>query len=338
MKVLITGANGFLGAHLCEAFLSRGDEVYAVLRRKPNQDRDSRSISKFFIKRINERVGTLFANLHDFEETRSMIADVRPDALIHLAAIGDVTMAGSMPLETLRASAIGSVHLFEALRQLRLDCKVLNHSTDKVYVGNTPPFVEDMPFHGSGIYEIAKQSQDMIGTYYGRTLGMPMINVRCGNYFGGWDFNFNRIIPYVNRQMFLEEDVTLRSDGRMTRDFLYVDDAVGVNLMLIDALDDPRLYGETFNFSLEVRMSVLEVVKTLMEVAGRPGWSEISIRNEAKGEIPDMILDCQKARRLLGWRPTLDFREGLAKTAQAYREIFADYGDLVLAPARSLSE
>ena len=334
MRVLITGANGFLGAHLCEAFLSRGDEVYAVLRRKPNHDRDSRDISKFFMKRINEQVGTVFADLHDFEETRSMIGDIRPDVLIHLAAIGDVTMAGSMPLETFRASAIGSVHLLEALRQLRLDCKVLNHSTDKVYVGNAPPFVEDMPFHGSGIYEIAKQSQDMVGTYYGRNLGMPIINVRCGNYFGGWDLNFNRIIPYVNRQLLLEEDVTLRSDGKMTRDFLHVDDAVGVNLMLIDALDDQRLYGETFNFSLEVRMTVLEVVKMLMEVAGRPGSSGISIRNDAKGEIPDMMLDCQKARRLLGWRPMLSFQEGVAKTAKSYQRIFADYGDVVLAPAR----
>jgi nucleoside-diphosphate-sugar epimerase len=261
-------------------------------------------------------------DLTDLAAVEAMLDRARPDAVIHMAALSDVTVSITRPLETFHASATTSATLFEAVRRCGRRVPVISHTTDKVYGANEVPFREAMPLRPFHVYEVAKAAQDMLGRFYGKQYGLPVVTVRCGNYFGPDDPNFNRIVPYAIRQALRGEEIVLRSDGSYTRDFLYVEDAAGVNLLLLDALLDEAgsgrdLAGEALNFSLEVQLTVREMVETICRLVGTA--PRIRVEASAKAEIPDMRLDCSRARELFGWVPPTPLEPALRRTIEAYR-------------------
>jgi CDP-glucose 4,6-dehydratase len=317
---LVTGATGFLGGWLLPRLLSAGNEVVCCLN--PNSNSSHRADSLYRLEHLSERCTELRVNLGDFAAVAALIGTVKPDAIIHMAAVGDVTVSLKNPLETFNASATSAANIFEAVRRSGRPIPVISHTTDKVYGANQVPFSEDMPLKPFHVYEIAKASQDILGQFYGKTYGLPIATVRCANYFGGYDFNFNRIVPYAIRQCLRDEDIVLRSHGNFTRDFLYVEDAVDVNLLLLDRLlaGDTSLHGEVFNFSLEVQLTVREVVATICRLMDRE--ARVRVEATAMHEIPDMRLDCTKARRLLGWAPAHSLQSGLRQAILHYRRYF----------------
>ncbi|MFQ6111099.1 MAG: NAD-dependent epimerase/dehydratase family protein, partial [Nitrospinota bacterium] len=146
---------------------------------------------------------------------------------------------------------------------------------------------------------------------------------RCGNIFGGGDFNFNRIVPETIRALIHGRPPVLRSDGTFIRDYFYVKDAVRSYLLLAQALDREEVRGEAFNFGSEEPLSVLELVERIAAAAGTPEVKP-EIRAEAKAEIKEQYLCCGKARELLGWKPAWGLDEGLRETYGWYRAFFAE--------------
>jgi CDP-glucose 4,6-dehydratase len=171
-------------------------------------------------------------------------------------------------------------------------------------------------------YEVAKASQDQVAQCYGKIFKCPVAVTRCGNYFGGYDFNFTRLIPGVARSILRGEAPTLRSNGRFKRDFLYIEDAVDAQLLVAQRLsENPELYGEAFNFSYGERIEVRDIVQRicqLLDASVRPVMNENST-----AEIPEMLLSSEKARRRLDWKPRYDFSGGLERTVFWYREHFS---------------
>jgi CDP-glucose 4,6-dehydratase len=141
---------------------------------------------------------------------------------------------------------------------------------------------------------------------------------RCGNIYGGGDLNWSRLVPGTLRRALEGQPPLLRSDGRYTRDYIYVEDVVDAYLALAEGAPRPGIRGEAFNFSPEQSLSVLEMARLLLEVVGR-GDLEPIIQNVAQAEIRDQVLDASKARRLLDWSPRHTLREGLLETAAWYR-------------------
>ncbi|HWU62261.1 MAG TPA: NAD-dependent epimerase/dehydratase family protein [Ensifer sp.] len=315
--ILLTGATGFLGGWLVSSFLDRGDRVVAVLN--PGSSIRKNDLAQYYMRGFDKRCEEARIDLLDATAVESLIAKVRPDVVIHLAAVGDVTLAAQNPALTFDVSARSTLNLLEGLRRSSPQTLFISHTTDKVYSGNAIPFTEGMPLKPSHIYEVAKVAQEHLTATYATQYGLKTVTVRCGNYFGGYDFNFNRIIPFAIKQLLEGQPVTLRSSGRFTRDFLYIEDAVLVNLMLIDRfLEGKEGFGEAFNFSLEANLNMLELIARIGSLMGVE--PEIVINDTAKSEIPDMQLSCAKARNVLGWRPAFSFDEGLQKTIVAYRD------------------
>lgn len=157
---------------------------------------------------------------------------------------------------------------------------------------------------------------------YGHTFGVPVVVTRCANYFGGWDFNWNRIVPGTIRALLLEKPVVLRSDGRFTRDFLYIDDAVDIQLMLAERVAaDTSIKGEPFNFSLEVGIEILDLVKRIGSLMGIEVNPQVNA--DAKAEIRLMRVASDKARAQFDWSPSHDLSSALQVTIDWYREYFA---------------
>jgi CDP-glucose 4,6-dehydratase len=309
-QVLVTGASGFLGGWLVSRLLREGADVVCIIRRP-------HPLSQFEIEHLERRTTIISGPAEDMTLVGGAIKGHSFSAAFHLAALPEVNAAFRDPRATIAASVDTTLVLLEALRRDSPETVAVIVSSDKAYGAQSIPYREDQALNPRHPYEIAKATQDHIAQMYGRLYGLPVAITRCGNYFGGYDFTFERIIPYTIRQILGNKAPLLRSDGQFTRDFLYVEEAARVHLLLAERLaKEPDLRGEAFNFSHELSITVVALVHKIAEVMGsnlRP-----VIGAGAKSEIPHMRLDCAKARRILGWVPEVTFEEGLQRTVNWY--------------------
>jgi CDP-glucose 4,6-dehydratase len=193
-------------------------------------------------------------------------------------------------------------------------------SSDKAY-GTQPvlPYDEAMPLLAVNPYDVSKACADLLSHTYHATYGTPVCVTRCGNFFGPGDRNWARIVPSAMRSIVLGERPVIRSDGTLVRDYLYVVDGALAYMRLAEAMaENPDLAGEAFNFSTETPLTVLELVAEIQSVAGTD--LEPDIQNVATHEIDQQFLSAAKAKRVLGWSPTLTMREALQETVDWYRE------------------
>ena len=197
--------------------------------------------------------------------------------------------------------------------------RVIIASSDKAYGEAVQlPYVEDMPLNGRHPYDVSKSCGDMLAQTYHRCYGLPVCITRCGNFYGGRDLNFNRIVPGTVMSALRGERPVLRSDGTMTRDYIYVRDVVRAYLALAERMDDTALHGEAFNFSVEEPVSVIALVRRILALCGREDLEPV-ILGEAANEIPAQYVDAGKARARLGWRPGWSLDAGLSETIDWYR-------------------
>jgi CDP-glucose 4,6-dehydratase len=175
-----------------------------------------------------------------------------------------------------------------------------------------------MPLLAVNPYDVSKACADLLAQSYAQTYGVPVVVTRCGNFFGPGDTNWERLVPGTVRSVLQGERPVIRSDGTMTRDYLYVVDAALAYLQLVEALAaDPSLAGEAFNLSTERPLSVLDLVRLIQDAAGTN--LEPDIRATARHEIPHQFLSAAKARKVLGWQPRHTVEEALARTVDWYR-------------------
>jgi CDP-glucose 4,6-dehydratase len=154
---------------------------------------------------------------------------------------------------------------------------------------------------------------------YAVTYGLPVAITRCGNFYGGGDLNWNRLIPGTIRSALKHERPTIRSDGTLIRDYFYVEDGAAAYMQLAEALHArPELRGEAFNFSNELQVDVLTIATKVLE--RMKSTLEPDVRAEARNEIQHQWLSAAKARRVLGWAPGFTLDEGLDRTIAWYRE------------------
>jgi CDP-glucose 4,6-dehydratase len=195
-------------------------------------------------------------------------------------------------------------------------------SSDKAY-GDQPilPYSEDMSLQGQHPYDVSKSCADLIACMYAKTYEMPLAITRCGNFYGGGDLNWNRIIPGTIRSILRGQPPVIRSDGSYIRDYFYVEDGVASYMLLAEALStSPELRGEAFNFSNELQITVLELVERILKRMNSTLTPEI--RNEASNEIQHQYLNATKAKQVLAWHPLFTLDEGLDRTIQWYQDFF----------------
>lgn len=312
-RVFVTGSSGFLGSWTVKELNRRGATTIGYVRDlgRHLSRRDDPQTEPHF---------TVHGALEDYETILRAINEHEADTVLHLGAQPIVGIANRNPRSTFEANVRGTWNVLDACRELGGRVKrIVVASSDKAY-GTAPslPYDESMPLNGRHPYDASKSCTDIIAQTYAHTYGLPVCVTRAGNFYGGRDLNFNRIVPGVVRWAINGERPILRSDGSMIRDYIYVRDVVLAYLALAEKMEDKAIHGHAFNFSTEQPMSVIALVKHILAAAGRSDLEPI-ILGEATNEIPEQHLSATKARAMLGWTPAFTLDAALGETVAWYR-------------------
>jgi CDP-glucose 4,6-dehydratase len=315
-NVFITGANGFIGSWLTRALNGLGAQVTALVR---DFNPDNSRLAKNDLKNIH----LVHGQLEDYCLLERALNEYEIDTVFHLGAQTLVEAAVRNPMHTFESNIRGTYNLLEACRRhCRMVKRILIASSDKAY-GESPvlPYTEEMPLRGRAPYEVSKSCTDLLSLSYSHTYSLPIVIARCGNVYGGGDLNWSRIIPGTIRKLVKNEAPVIRSNGLLTRDYLYVEDAVQAYLLMAKMADQTNVRGEAFNFGPETPSTVSEIVHSLQQIMNLSHLKPI-ILNQAVGEIRNQVLCSKKARLTLGWSPTYSLSKGLCETVSWYQKHF----------------
>jgi CDP-glucose 4,6-dehydratase len=315
-RVFVTGATGLVGGWLVRRLVGEGAEVTCLVR-------DRVSDSMLMRPGLLGRIKLVRGDVADQSAMERALGEHEVEKVFHLAAQTIVGIANRNPVSTFESNIRGTWALLEACRRSPAVTGVVVASSDKAYgEQDRLPYREDTPLRGRHPYDVSKSCADLIARSYAETYGLPVAITRCGNIYGGGDLNWNRIIPGTIRSALRGERPVIRSDGLFVRDYFYVEDAAHAYLSLAEALAArPGLAGQAFNFSNEIPLTALELVREVLRVTG--SGLEPVVRNEASNEIVRQHLSAAKARAELGWAPLFDLTEGLRRTVAWYRRFLA---------------
>jgi len=315
---LVTGATGLVGSWLVRRLTQARADVVCLVRDWVPQ-------SEFVRTGLDRQVKTVHGDVRDQALLERILGEYEIDTVFHLAAQTIVPIANRNPVSTFESNIAGSWALLEAARRSPLVKQIILASSDKAY-GNQEnlPYHEDTPLQGRHPYDVSKSCSDLIAQAYAATYGLPVAITRCGNFFGGGDLNWNRIIPGTIRSIIRGQKPIIRSDGQYIRDYFYVEDGAAAYMLLAEQLAArPALRGQAFNFSNESPLSVLDLVRlilTLMKSDLQP-----DIRNEPISEIRKQYLNAARARATLGWKPLFTVEEGLQRTIAWYTDFLREH-------------
>ena len=319
-RVFVTGATGIVGSWIAKDLLEAGAEVVALVY-------DINPQSELYRARLIQRLNIVNGCLEDFHTLERAITSFETDTVIHLGAQALVGVAWRAPLQTWQTNIRGTWNVLEACRvHSDLVKRVVVASSDKAYGEQDQlPYVEEMPLLGRQPYEVSKACADAIAQAYFHSYGLPVVIARCGNVYGGGDLNWSRIVPGTIRSLYWGQSPLLRSDGNYIRDYVYVKDVSSAYLTLAEKMDAPNVVGGCFNFSPEMRLTVLEIVHQIRKTM-KCEHIQPTVMNAAKGEIRNQYLSSAKARRVLGWKPAYSLKEGLEETVAWYQDFFRRQG------------
>jgi len=313
-NILVTGANGFVGKAVIKEILNRGYTPIALIK-DYNRKTDMELMSKV-IKHGAEIRGSLL----DRDLIREIVGKYELDYVIHLAAMPIVKVCDSDPWTAYNVNMMGSVILYEALRdQVQRNSrltKIIHMSTDKSYGDSSPPggYVEDTPFQVTDTYCTSKACGDMIARSYAKTYDLPISIVRCGNLYGGGDLNLSRLIPGTVLRLLNSQQPVLYTDAAgMLREFVHVSDIVSAYFTLMEK----GVAGEAYNVGIGKMYKIVDVINMIREQINPD--IEIKMVDRDFFEINEQCLNSDKLRAL-GWTHKLDLNAGLTEAISWYTQ------------------
>ena len=316
-KVLVTGADGFIGSHLTEFLLAKGYDVRAFVFYNSFNSWGWLDHLPSAMKRDLD----VFAG--DVRDGNGVHAAAQGcDAILHLAALIGIPFSYHSPATYVETNIIGTLNVVQAARDLGLR-KVIHTSTSEVYgTAQFVPITEEHPLQGQSPYSASKIGADQIALSYYRSFETPVTIIRPFNTYGPRQ-SARAVIPTIISQLFAGEEAIKLGATEPTRDFNYIDDTVAAYLAL---LESDNVLGETINIGSNFEISVGDTANLIANVMGCP----LTINTDPdrlrpdKSEVERLWADNEKARRLVGWSPKYGglegFRSGIQKTVDWFSD------------------
>jgi len=314
---LVTGATGLVGGWLVKSLVAAGADVVCLVR---DWVPDCELVRSGHL----DKVKIVRGDILDQAMLERAMGEYEIDTVIHLAAQTIVGIANRNPVSTFEANIQGTWCLLEACRRSPKVKQIVIASSDKAYGDqDVLPYDETTPLQGQHPYDVSKSCADLISYTYAKSYDLPVTITRCGNFYGGGDLNWNRIVPGTIRSILRGQAPVIRSDGSFVRDYFYVEDGAAAYMLLAEQMaGNSGLSGEAFNFSNELQVTVLELTQKILDVMGSD--LKPDVRNEASNEIKHQYLSAAKARRMLDWEPLYTLDGALEKTIQWYTDFLRE--------------
>src|ERR1700732_3664351 len=308
-KYLVTGAAGFIGSSLVRALLERGDEVRGI----DNFATGRRENLTEMLSRIDFRE----AAIPDLDAMHKACAGV--DYVLHQAAIPSVPKSVLDPLGSNRANADGTLNVLVAARDAKVK-RVIYAASSSAY-GDTPtlPKHEEMTPNPISPYAVAKLASEYYMASFFRCYGLETVALRYFNIFGPRQdptSPYSGVLAKFITQMLKGEQPTIHGDGAQSRDFTYVDNVVHANLLACKA-PAGEVAGRVFNVATGTRIDLNEMFRVLKKLTGYPG--DVKYAPERAGDVRHSLADLSRAEKHLGYKPQVNFEDGLRRTIDWYR-------------------
>lgn len=315
MRVLITGITGFAGSHLADYCLGRGDvEVFGIVRWRSRMEN---------IEHFESMVELLECDLRDASSTRSIIEEIRPEFIFHLAAQSFVPTSWNAPSESLTTNVLGQLNIFEAVRKVNLDCRIQIACSSEEYgmvYQNELPIKEENPLRPLSPYAVSKVAQDLLGYQYYMSYKMDIIRTRGFNHTGPRRSpvfvcsDFAKQIVDIEKG--LREPVINVGNLKARRDFTDVRDTVKAYFLSLERGEG----GQVYNICSEKSYSMQEVLDKLLAMSDASVEVRQDPRRMRPSDVPVLEGDCSRFRNTTGWRPEIAFDQTLQDIMDFWRD------------------
>ena len=322
MKILITGGAGFIGSAVVRLAIARGHHVVNLdaLTYAANLENVAKAAQ-------SDRYAFEQTDIRDRAALDRILAQHRPDAIMHLAAESHVDRSIDGPAAFVETNVIGTFNMLEAARaywtaQGRLDNFRFHHiSTDEVFgsLGETGQFTEITPYDPRSPYSASKAGSDHLVRAWAETYGLPVVLTNCSNNYGPYHFP-EKLVPVVILKALSGQPIPVYGDGGNVRDWLYVEDHADALLLV---LEKGRV-NRSYNIGGENEATNIDLVRTIcahmddLHPQGAPHADLITFVTDRPGHDRRYAIDPTRIRTELDWRPSVTVEEGLRRTVEWY--------------------
>jgi len=306
-KVLVTGADGFMGSHLTEALHQLGANVSVLIR--PSSDVHGYRIIN--LSHLRDEITILVGDIGS-PDIMGIVEDNSPDVIFHLAALAYVNYSFEHPMEVNRVNLNGTLNMLEASRKMDIERLVITSSSEVYGPAQIDKIDEIHPLNPTSPYAASKAAADRYAYSYWRTFDLPVSIIRPFNTYG--PRHTYDVIPKFIRMVLRGEAPTIYGSGEQSRDFTYVSDMVEAFLHM--GSDDKGI-GEVVNFGTGKDVTIKDLAREIIDISGE--MIEPVYLPERPAEVSRLCCDYSKGKRLFGWVPKVSLREGLERNIEWVR-------------------
>lgn len=316
-KVLITGITGFVGSHLAEYILNNfpNIRVYGLIRWRSKRDN---------IRGFENKINLVEGDMRDYSSMYNVISEVLPDKIFHLAAQSFVPTSFTAPTETLVTNVIGELNIFEAVRKIGINPRILIAGSSEEYglvKKSELPIKETTPLRPQSPYAVSKVAQDMLGYQYFMSYSLNIVRTRAFNHTGprrGEVFvasNFAKQIAMIEKGK--QEPIIFVGNLEAKRDFTDVRDIVEAYWLALERCK----FGEVYNISSDKTYSIKEILDILCSFSK---VKDIKIKVDPNrlrpSDVPVLCGDSSKFRKTTGWKPKIPIEKTLSDLLDYWRD------------------